>query len=105
MNHESSPRPPIIVLLIDDQPFVGLAIKRLLGSDTEITVHCCHAANEALDAAVSVRPSLILQDLVMADVDGVSLVTSFRSHAVTAYTPIVVLSDNDDLGNRERALA
>jgi len=110
MNHEPSPnasgrRPAITVLLVDDQPFVGVAIKRLLASETDIEVHCCHAATDALETAIATRPSLILQDLVMPGIDGLTLVTSFRGHAVTAKTPVVVLSGNDDPASRERSLA
>jgi CheY-like chemotaxis protein len=103
--NESGPRAAITVLLIDDQPFVGVAIKRLLAPETDMDVHCCHAAEEALEMAGVVRPTLILQDLVMPGIDGLTLVASFRNNLSTTDTPIIVLSGNDDPTSRERALA
>ena len=106
---EGSARPPtgspIVVLLVDDQRFVGLALKRLLASETDIDLHCCHEASDALADANRVQPTLILQDLVLPGIDGLTLVRMFRSNAATLTTPIVVLSGNDDAGVREQSLA
>jgi DNA-binding NarL/FixJ family response regulator len=105
MNHaEPAHNASITVLLVDDQPFVGLAIKRLLAAETDITVHCCQSAQTALRAATTLRPSVILQDLAMPDGDGLTVVAGYRSHAVTAGTPVVVLADNDDPGSREQSM-
>jgi DNA-binding response OmpR family regulator len=109
MTHtEGSPHPPaaapIVVLLVDDQQFVGLALKRLLASEIDIDLHCCHDASDALAAANRVRPALILQDLVLPGIDGMTLVRMFRGNAATMTTPIVVLSGNDDAGAREQSL-
>jgi CheY-like chemotaxis protein len=104
MNHaEPAHDAPITVLLVDDQPFVGLAIKRMLAAETDIAVHCCQSAREALTAAIALRPSIILQDLILPDGDGLSLVAAYRADAATARTPIVVLSGNDDAGSREQS--
>src|SRR5688572_11396235 len=67
-------RRPIVVLLVDDQRFVGMAVGLLLGSEADIQLHCCHAAGEALATANRVSPTVILQDLVMPDIDGATLV-------------------------------
>ena len=96
---------PIVVLLVDDQRFVGLALKRLLATETDIDLHCCHEASDALADANRVQPTLILQDLVLPGIDGLTLVRMFRGNAATMTTPIVVLSGNDDAGVREQSLA
>jgi DNA-binding response OmpR family regulator len=96
---------PIVVLLVDDQRFVGLALKRLLGTETDIDLHCCHEASDALADANRVQPTLILQDLVLPGIDGLTLVRMFRGNAATVATPIVVLSGNDDAGVRQQSLA
>lgn len=104
----ASPRPtraPAPILLIDDQRFVGLALARLLDGEPGFELHCCERGAEAGAAADRIRPALILQDLVMPDVDGLTLVQAFRHRASTAHTPVIVLSGNDDAGTRERALA
>lgn len=93
------------ILLIDDQRFVGLALARLLDGEPGFELHCCERGAEAGAAADRIRPALILQDLVMPDADGLTLVQAFRQRASTARTPVIVLSGNDDAGTRERALA
>ena len=41
----------------------------------------------------------------MPDIDGLTLVGMFRSNQITAETPVIVLSGNDDADSRTRALA
>jgi DNA-binding response OmpR family regulator len=101
----AAPRTRTRVLLVDDQRFVGLALARLFDGDTGVELHCCERAADAVATAVRVRPDLILQDLVMPDIDGLTLVKAFRQQPATVSTPIVVLSGNDDEATRARALA
>jgi CheY-like chemotaxis protein len=93
------------VLLVDDQVLVGMAIKRLLTGEADIEIHCCHAADQAVAAALRVQPTVILQDLVMPGIDGLSLLASYRSQAITAQTPVIVLSGNDSAEMRAKAKA
>ena len=92
------------VLLVDDQKFVGMAVMRLLGGEPDLRLECCEVATDALARANDLDPHLILQDLVMPDLDGMSLVRMYRANPKTARTPIVVLSGNDDDATRTRAL-
>jgi DNA-binding response OmpR family regulator len=93
------------ILLVDDQRFVGMALGRLLDGEPDFQLHYCEKGAEALAYADRIRPALILQDLIMPDVDGLALVTTFRTHASTVATPVIVLSGNDDDATRARALA
>lgn len=99
------PRPRLAVLLVDDQRFVGVALGRLLAGEADIELHCCYQGADALARASEIRPTLILQDLMMPGLDGMTLVGSYRSNPITAGTPIIVLSANDDAASRARALA
>ena len=96
---------PIVVLLVDDQPFVGNVVALLLKSETDIELHCCLSGGDAIAHANRIAPTLILQDLVMPDVDGFTLLRSFRNNPQTAKTPVVVLSANDNAVTQDRALA
>jgi CheY-like chemotaxis protein/HPt (histidine-containing phosphotransfer) domain-containing protein len=95
---------PIVVLLVDDQPFVGAAVGRLLATEQDIDLHYCRYPLEAIALANQIVPSIILQDLIMPDIDGLTLVRSFRTNPPTASTPVIVLSGNDDAAVRARAL-
>ena len=93
------------VLLVDDQRFIGMAIGRLLAGESDLQLHCCYTPTEALADANRLQPAVILQDLVLPGIDGLTLVDMFRKNPSTAATPIVVLSGNDDPASKTRALA
>jgi DNA-binding NarL/FixJ family response regulator len=101
----SEGRRPIVVLLVDDQRFVGAAVGQLLAAEPDIELHCCIKAVDAIAMANQIVPTMVLQDLVMPDIDGLTLVRLFRENAQTAGTPVIVLSGNDDAATRTRALA
>jgi CheY-like chemotaxis protein/HPt (histidine-containing phosphotransfer) domain-containing protein len=98
-------RRQIVVLLVDDQAFVAVAVGRLLATEQDIGLHSCQKALDAIAVANQLHPDVILQDLVMPDLDGLTLVRRFRTNPPTAETPVIVLSGNDDPATRTRALA
>jgi len=105
-NHPSDrDRRQIVVLLVDDQAFVGAALGRLLATERDITLHCCLDALDAVAMANQLNPTIILQDLVMPGIGGLALVALFRANPPTVETPVIVLSSNDDPDTRTRALA
>ena len=85
-----------MVLLVDDQAMVCEAIRRALASEPDIDFHYCAEAREALAVATQIRPTVILQDLVMPGIDGLSLVSQFRANPATHDIPIIVLSTNEN---------
>ncbi|WDZ94617.1 diguanylate cyclase [Herbaspirillum sp. WKF16] len=95
----------IMVLLVDDQPMVGEAIRRALLSEPNIDFHFCTRAEEALTVAEKTRPTVILQDLVMPGVDGMTLVRQYRSTPALADVPIIVLSSKEDATVKRDAFA
>lgn len=97
--------PPIMVLLIDDQPMVGELIRRLLETEHDIALHYCSSQETAFDHAPEVRPTVILQDLVMPGIDGLEMVRRFRARPATAHTPIVVLSSKEEAVVKSEAFA
>jgi two-component system, chemotaxis family, response regulator WspR len=95
----------VIVLLVDDQPIIGEAVRRALSGQPDIIFHYCDDPAAALSVAGRIRPSVILQDLVMPGVDGITLVRRFRADPLTADTPIIVLSTKDDPNVKSEAFA
>jgi DNA-binding response OmpR family regulator len=95
----------VVVLLVDDQRVIGMAVSRLLAAERDIELHHCTDATEAVASANLLRPTIILQDLVMPQIDGLTLVGQFRANPTTASTPIIVLSATDDAVARGRARA
>ena len=82
----------IRVMLVDDQAMIGEAVRRMLLSEEDIEYRYCADPREAMAIAREWRPTVILQDLVMPEVDGLDLVRDYRQDDSTALVPIVVLS-------------
>jgi two-component system chemotaxis family response regulator WspR len=86
----------IMVLLVDDQAMIGEAVRRALAVDPNIGFHYCADPEQAVRAADTTRPTVILQDLVMPGTDGLTLVREYRSHAALKDVPIIVLSTKEE---------
>src|SRR5712671_8220137 len=86
----------VMVLLVDDQAMVCEAVRRALANQADIDFHYCADAREALNVANQIKPTVILQDLVMPGIDGLTLVNQFRANPATKDTPIIVLSTNEN---------
>ena len=85
-----------MVLLVDDQAMIGEAVRRGLSNEDNIDFHFCADPHQAVAHAVRIKPTVILQDLVMPGLDGLSLVREYRSHPATKDIPIIVLSTKED---------
>jgi len=93
----------LMVLLVDDQPIIGEAIRRSLLGQPDIDFHFCCDPTEAVEVAANTKPTVILQDLVMPGIDGLSLVRQYRANSVTKDTPIIVLSTKEEPGVKSEA--
>ena len=103
------PRPaadlPMMVLLVDDQAIVAEAVRRALASEREIDFHYCAHPDQAVRTAEEVRPTVILQDLVMPGTDGLTLVRAYRANEATRDVPIIVLSTKEEPAIKSAAFA
>jgi adenylate cyclase len=95
----------ISVLLVDDQPMIGDAIRRMLESEKDIQFHYCADPTTALAMATTVRPTVILQDLVMPQIEGLQLVRFFRANPSTRDIPLIVLSAREEARTKSDAFA
>jgi two-component system chemotaxis family response regulator WspR len=85
-----------VVMLIDDQALVAYRVKDLLKSEPDITLHYCKDPATAIAQALKIKPTVILMDLVMPNIDGLTLCRVFRDTQETADIPIIMLSANDE---------
>ncbi len=93
----------IRVLLVDDQPIIGNAVRQMLSGETDIAFHYCARATEAVKQANLFLPTVILLDLVMPEIDGLLLVKFFRANKSTREVPIIVLSSKEEADIKARA--
>ena len=81
----------IVVLLIDDQRIIGESLRQMLQNESDIQFHFCQDPMKAIEIALEIRPTVILQDLVMPELDGlgacaaVSGSTGFRQSAIDCF--------------------
>ena len=94
----------ITVLLVDDQAIIGEVIRRMLMGEQDITFHFCQNPQEAQTIALQCSPTVILQDLVMPDTDGLEMVRLFKTDPATQNIPIIVLSGKEDSEAKAQSL-
>ena len=86
----------ITVLLVDDQAMIGEAVRRMLAGQADLDYHYHGDPTTALQKARDVAPTVILLDLVMPDLDGMTLLKFFRANPGTREVPIIVLSSKEE---------
>ena len=96
LDHFKTDENAAMVLLVDDQAMIGEAVRRGLSHEENIDFHFCADPHQAIAQAMRIKPTVILQDLVMPGLDGLSLVREYRNHPATKDIPIIVLSTKED---------
>lgn len=97
--------PQSVVLLVDDQAIVCEAVRRALSGQGDIRLHYCADARNAITMANEIKPTVILQDLIMPGIDGLTLLGQYRGNGPTRDTPIIVLSTTEDPQVKGQAFA
>lgn len=83
------------ILLIEDEKHVQTMVSRFLikhGFEVEIAMD----GLRALHSIEERHPDLIISDLVMPNVDGLSLLKALRGHAETRNIPVIFLTAKSD---------
>lgn len=91
-----APVKSVVALLIDDQPIVAEALRQMFASEPDIAFHYCPDPSQAIAVAAELGATVILQDLVMPGMDGMTLVRAFHDDPATSRVPVIVLSSKDD---------
>jgi sigma-B regulation protein RsbU (phosphoserine phosphatase) len=84
------------VLLVDDQPMIGEAVRRMLQPETDIDFMYCSDPTKAIEMAANFHPTVILQDLVMPELDGLTMLRFYRANPATREIPTIVLSTKEE---------
>jgi sigma-B regulation protein RsbU (phosphoserine phosphatase) len=86
----------VTVLLIDDQAMVAEAVRRMIADEADLDFHACDDPTVALERAADVQPTVILLDLLMPQLDGLTLLKFIRANEATREVPVIVLSSNEE---------
>src|SRR5262249_14252225 len=68
-------------------------------------LHCETDPALAVARAEALEPTVILQDLVMPGIDGLTLLRTFREHPRTRQVPMIVLSSKEEPKTKAEAFA
>ena len=94
--------PRTVVLLVDDQPIVEAALRRLLATYEDMELLSERTCDGGMRTALAARPDVILQDLMMPCMDGLEQIKRIRANPELADTPLVVLSAESEASMKER---
>ncbi len=81
------------ILCVDDDPGMLELLRLML---RPYPVVCASNGREALPAAARVRPALIVMDLKMPEMDGVTALGHLKAREPTKDIPVIVLSGSRD---------
>lgn len=109
----TAPEPPfgthlgyhVMVLLVDDQAMVCETVRRALSDHQDIALHFCQDPRQAVAVANKIKPTVILQDIVMPGIDGLALLGEYRKNHATRDVPIIMLSTKEDPRVKAQAFA
>lgn len=94
-----------MVMLVDDQAMIGEAVRRALADQPGIHFHYCDNGTDALRIAEQVKPTVILQDLVMPNASGLDLLRQYREHTTLHDVPVIVLSSEEEPAIKSEAFS
>lgn len=83
---------PATVLLVDDQAMIGDIIRRSLAKQPNFHFFHCTDPRDAVGFAERVNPTVILQDLRLPGVSGLTLLQKYRARPLLHGVPVVILS-------------
>ncbi len=88
-----------IILVIDDTPTARDAVEALLAGEN-YTLEFAANGPEGLEKAITVRPDVILLDVMMPGMDGYEVCRRLRADPQTAEVPILMVTALDDRESR-----
>ena len=100
-SHMKQPPPPV-VLVVDDDPFSRLQMKFSLENSGMTVIEAASGA-EALEMFTTHWPELVLLDYVMPGMDGHDTCKALRQLPGGAFTPVVVITGNENAYTAVRA--
>jgi CheY-like chemotaxis protein len=81
----------ISVLVVDDDPTFCAVMRDILGGEG-YEVHLAYDVRQALALLEHLRPDLILSDIMMPEIDGLTLIRDLRAKPDWAHIPTIVVS-------------
>jgi threonine synthase len=90
------------IAVVEDNVDAARLIQRILAAKGNYDIQVAHNGAEGVGLVQSMRPDMVITDLMMPDVDGFSLIEALKADKTTANIPIVVVTAKE-LTAQERA--
>ncbi|MDR2146848.1 MAG: response regulator [Tannerella sp.] len=90
LENEQPVKSKLTIFVIDDEPEMRWFISDILKKTYNVIA--LENAGSALETMETVRPHLIISDIMMPDTDGISLMKQIKSDRLTAHIPFILLS-------------
>ena len=85
--------PPLTrILYVEDDPGIQAVVRIALERKGGFTVELCDGGQKAIEVAPGFAPDLILLDVMMPGMDGISTCKALRAIPQTAATPVVFVT-------------
>jgi len=95
----------IKVLLVDDQKLIGKSVRKMLENESDIAFYHCLDSRRAIHMVNKLKPTVILQDLIMPHFDGLTLVRLYRMNSLARHIPLIVLSAKEEAKIKAQAFS
>jgi len=92
-----------IALVVDDEPMIRLMLSEML-SLVNFTVTQAEDGVEAMQKIMEARPDVIILDVMMPNMDGISVCKQLRHQPETADLPIIIVSGKAQINDIEEGL-
>jgi CheY-like chemotaxis protein len=90
------------ILVIDDEEAFCDVVCEILESNGHLPLHA-HTAAQALEILRDQTPDLILSDVMMPDIDGLTFIRHLRSNPKWTDIPIIVVSAKASIADQDAA--
>lgn len=94
--HSPATNETVTVMLVDDEPTTLLVAEAFLRAAGYGNLVLVDDSRQALDLVASVRPDVLLLDLIMPHVGGLEILGAMQADAALAEIPVVILSGDDE---------
>lgn len=92
----------ITIVIVDDQSAIRAGLRMRLGLEADIQVIGeARDGNEALDAVSRLRPDIVIMDMEMPVMDGLTATKALQS--LVPNTQVIILTIHDDEATRRQA--
>lgn len=86
----------IRVLIVDDEALIRSGFTHILNTADDIEVVAAVTGGEAIDKIIALRPDVVLLDIRMPDVDGLTILKRLRDVSRPPITSVLTTFDTDE---------